>query len=106
MSLPTCPICDSVERATGYGVAAGPIGFYSFCEGCDNLLEFSLDYEGLGTSLVEKLQEFQKQRRLEMDLFLFLRHGDITHRKWLFAAIHAFFHKETKPELNLCSRLE
>jgi len=43
----TCPKCSSNEHVTGYGFAAGPLGSYTFCEGCDELIEFAPDTEGL-----------------------------------------------------------
>lgn len=47
MSHVTCPKCASNEHVTGYGFAAGPLGMYTFCCGCDELIEFSPDTEGL-----------------------------------------------------------
>ena len=40
MSHVTCPKCGSNDHMTGYGLAAGPMGAYTFCQGCDELIEF------------------------------------------------------------------
>ena len=47
MSHVTCPKCGSNEHSCGYGFAAGPLGSYTFCNGCDELIEFATDTEGL-----------------------------------------------------------
>jgi hypothetical protein len=47
MSHVTCPKCSSNEHVVGYGFAAGPLGSYTFCCGCDELIEFAPDTEGL-----------------------------------------------------------
>lgn len=47
MSHLTCPKCGSNNHTCGYGLAAGPMGSYCFCDGCDELLEFSPDLQGL-----------------------------------------------------------
>jgi len=43
MSYITCPKCAKRDNTCGYGLAAGPMGEYVFCNSCDELLEFSLD---------------------------------------------------------------
>jgi hypothetical protein len=43
MSHITCPKCKTRDHTSGYGLAAGPIGAYTFCNTCDGLLEFSPD---------------------------------------------------------------
>ncbi len=58
MSHVTCPKCGSNEHTSGYGLAAGPMGAYTFCNGCDELIEFQPDVEGLS----EEEAETQRQR--------------------------------------------
>lgn len=43
----TCPKCGSNDHTTGYGLAAGPMGGYTFCNGCDELIEIFPDLDGL-----------------------------------------------------------
>jgi len=43
MSHVTCPKCGSRDHTQGYGLAAGPMGAYTFCNACDSLLEFMPD---------------------------------------------------------------
>jgi hypothetical protein len=47
MSHLTCPKCGGTDHTQGYGLAAGPMGAYTFCDGCDAMLEFCPDLEGL-----------------------------------------------------------
>jgi hypothetical protein len=42
-----CPFCKSTEITSGYGYAFGPLGGYTFCENCDELLDLSPDLDGL-----------------------------------------------------------
>ena len=56
MSHLTCPKCGSKEHSTGYGLAAGPMGAYTFCDGCDVLLEFTPDLEGLDDERAARIQ--------------------------------------------------
>lgn len=67
MSHITCPKCGSTEHTVGYGLAAGPMGTYTFCDGCDALIEFWPDLEGLNEADVERIQaiteEWRKQQR-------------------------------------------
>ncbi len=51
----TCPKCGSNKHSSGYGLAAGPMGGYVFCEGCDSLLEFSPDLQGLDMETCNKI---------------------------------------------------
>lgn len=39
----TCPNCGTRDHTSGFGLAAGPMGAYTFCDNCDRLLEFTLD---------------------------------------------------------------
>lgn len=55
MSHVTCPKCGSNEHTSGYGLAAGPMGGYTFCDGCDALLEFSPDLQGLDVQTCNKI---------------------------------------------------
>jgi len=55
MSHVTCPKCGSNEHTAGYGLAAGPMGSYTFCDGCDSMLEFSPDLEGMPPERAEKI---------------------------------------------------
>ncbi len=47
----------------GYGYAAGPLGSYTFCDGCDELVEFWPDTEGLsdeqGAAAIAKCKEWE-----------------------------------------------
>lgn len=59
-----CPKCGSNEHTTGYGLAAGPMGGYTFCDGCDTLLEFSPDLQGLSKEEANRIIEsYNKQMR-------------------------------------------
>jgi hypothetical protein len=43
-----CPLCGfSGEHESGYGLAAGPMGAYTYCGSCERLIEFSPDTEGM-----------------------------------------------------------
>lgn len=53
----TCPKCNSTEHTCGYGLAAGPIGSYCFCDGCEILLEAHPDTEGLEDTEVAQIKE-------------------------------------------------
>lgn len=52
-----CPKCKSNEHTCGYGLAAGPMGSYCYCDGCDILLEAHADTEGLPEELITKINE-------------------------------------------------
>ena len=41
------------------------MGAYTFCNGCDELLEFAPDYEGLSEEEVNKLKESVEALHLE-----------------------------------------
>lgn len=56
MSHITCPKCGSREHITGYGLAVGPMGSYTICEGCDVLLEFCADLEGVPEDRAKEIQ--------------------------------------------------
>ena len=43
----SCPLCDCKSTTFGYGLAAGPMGAYTFCDGCNELIEFFPDTEGM-----------------------------------------------------------
>ena len=45
MSHITCKKCGSNDHLTGYGFAAGGMGAYTLCNGCDEVLEFFPDPE-------------------------------------------------------------
>lgn len=53
MSHLTCPKCKGTEHYQGYGLAAGFMGAYTFCE-CGALLEGFADVEGLDDDLAKK----------------------------------------------------
>jgi hypothetical protein len=59
----TCPKCGSNDHITGYGLACGPMGAYTLCEGCDAVLELFPDYEGLS-------EEHEKRVRDEVEKYL------------------------------------
>lgn len=50
----TCPKCQSTDHTTGYGLAAGPMGSYVFCNKCDELIDFSPDQEGMSDEWIAK----------------------------------------------------
>ena len=56
MSHITCPKCGSNEHISGYGFAAGPLGGYTFCEGCDAILELMPDLDGLDDDRAAEIQ--------------------------------------------------
>lgn len=45
MSHITCPKCWSNEHICGYGFAAGGLGSYTLCLGCEEVLERTPDPE-------------------------------------------------------------
>ena len=62
MSHITCHKCGGNEHYMGYGLAAGPMGSYTFCE-CGELLEFSPDLEGVPQERAAEIQrDVQKWR--------------------------------------------
>lgn len=57
-----CPKCGSNEHTCGYGLAAGPMGSYCFCDGCDELLEASPDLQGLELETANRIiQAYNKK---------------------------------------------
>lgn len=44
--LPTCPECHSTRLATGYGMAGGGMGPYTYCENCLAVVDKVQDPEG------------------------------------------------------------
>lgn len=56
MSHVTCPFCGSNEHTSGYGLAVGPMGSYTFCDGCDELIEFIPDLEGMPDDIAERIK--------------------------------------------------
>jgi len=56
MSHITCPKCGSNEHISGYGFGVGPLGSYTVCEGCDEVLEFEPDVEGLDEERANRLR--------------------------------------------------
>lgn len=61
-----CPKCGSKDHTSGYGLAAGPMGGYTFCDGCDELLEFSPDLEGLDLETANKIIEGYNKKMEEV----------------------------------------
>lgn len=61
MSHITCPFCGSNEHITGYGLAAGPMAGYTFCESCDELIELTIDMDGVDDATLERLQKMQAE---------------------------------------------
>lgn len=51
----SCPYCGSMETTSGYGYAAGPLGSYTFCDSCGELIELVPDLDGLTEEESEKL---------------------------------------------------
>jgi hypothetical protein len=51
-----CPKCGSNDHTTGYGLAYGPMASYTVCDGCDTLLEFMPDLEGLPDEAMQRIQ--------------------------------------------------
>ena len=66
MSHLKCPKCGSTEHTSGYGLAAGPMGSYTFCDGCNALLEFAPDLEGLPEEYAKQLLADAEVRRKEV----------------------------------------
>jgi hypothetical protein len=66
MSHITCPKCGSNEHTSGYGLAAGPMGAYTFCNGCETLLEFFPDLEGAPPEQIQKIRANINQWRKEV----------------------------------------
>ena len=65
MSHLTCPKCGSKEHTIGYGLAAGPMGGYTYCDGCDELLEFWPELTGLSEedakAILTSVEEWRKR---------------------------------------------
>lgn len=59
MNYVLCPYCGSDDHVSGYGLAAGPMGSYTFCNTCDQLISFRADYEGLPEDRIVKLKGMQ-----------------------------------------------
>ena len=58
-----CPKCGySEEHYRGYGLAAGPMGCYTFCGKCNTLLEFSPDLDDLSEEAVKRIQEWAEKQ--------------------------------------------
>ena len=66
MSHLTCPKCGSNEHTSGYGLAAGPMGAYTFCNGCDELIEFVFDVEGLDEAHTKRLLDMAEKHLSEV----------------------------------------
>lgn len=61
-----CPVCDQRTRNTcGYGLAAGPIGAYTFCDACDYLIDFMPDSDHIED------EEEMKQLKIKNDAALY-----------------------------------
>ena len=63
MSHITCPFCGSNEHTVGYGLAAGPMGSYTFCDSCDELIEFTPDLGGVPAKIASRIM--REQRKFE-----------------------------------------
>ncbi len=60
MSHITCKYCGSNEHYSGYGLAMPiSIGAYTWCaaDGCERLLEFSADTDGLSEAEAKKVED-------------------------------------------------
>lgn len=67
MSHLTCPKCKSTDHTQGYGLAAGPMGAYTFCNSCDELIDFTPDLDGLeGTEAYAQIVEGLDKRMTEL----------------------------------------
>lgn len=66
MSHLTCPKCGSNEHTCGYGLAAGPMGSYCFCDGCDVLLEFTPDLQGLDVETANRIIDGYNEKMREV----------------------------------------
>ena len=60
MSHVTCPFCGSSDHTSGYGLAAGPMAQYTFCNTCDALIELTVDMDvGLTVKQLANLRKLQ-----------------------------------------------
>lgn len=66
MTHVTCPKCNSNDHTSGYGLAAGPMAAYTFCNGCGILLEFAPDLEGLPEDAVKRIKADVEHWRKEV----------------------------------------
>lgn len=61
--LEHCPYCGHDRMTHGYGYAAGPLGAYSYCDGCNELVDFWPDTEGLSeadeASAIDKAEKWK-----------------------------------------------
>ncbi len=68
MSHVICPFCGSNEHTSGYGLAAGPMGAYTFCNDCDELIEFSSDLEGLDDETAVRLKKMESDLNAKLEI--------------------------------------
>jgi hypothetical protein len=66
MSHITCPYCGSNDHTSGYGLAAGPMGSYTFCNKCNELIEFSADTEGMSEDQIQRLQKMGEELKTKL----------------------------------------
>lgn len=52
-----CFFCGSQDLHTGYGLEAGPLGIFTTCHGCGQLVGFAPDYDGLAAEDAAHLRE-------------------------------------------------
>lgn len=56
-----CFFCGADDLSYGYGLAAGPLGAYTFCNKCDQLLAYEPDMKGLNGEDAKRLREHNKR---------------------------------------------
>lgn len=56
MSHLICPKCKSNNHTTGYGLAAGPFGGYTYCDDCETLIDFVPDLDGVSDEEAERIK--------------------------------------------------
>jgi hypothetical protein len=64
--MDVCPFCESDNWTGGYGYAYGPLGSYTTCEDCEELIDFNPDVSGLAEDEAKRLQEDTERWRAEM----------------------------------------
>lgn len=82
-----CFFCGADDLSYGYGLAAGPLGAYTFCNKCDQLLAYEPDMKGLNGEDAARLREYNKrlQNYLRNSQLSWRRREEIIHLRKLLA---------------------
>lgn len=56
-----CFFCGGSKLSTEYGIAAGPLGVYTFCDSCEQLIGYAPDFDKLDPEDVASVSETNKR---------------------------------------------